>query len=1832
MAINTTLYQTSPYFDDFQSSSVEDKGYLKILFKPGTSVQARELNQVQTMIQSQIDKFGLHTFENGSRVLDGEVTISPEASFIDVTFTDDDLTTNGTSEDSISVQNRVNQLKKIDVDGGLTANVISNEPLVETVSETTYRLFVKYTKSTDSENVFSQGQFIRAKNAISDETVTVVAIDTVIGNIKNVGAGSKIHVNKGVYFINGYFVNIEETDVVIEKPRNTRLTGVVAFKVEEQITNYTSDNTLLDNATGYPNASAPGADRYGLKLNVVFLTNQSSVLNYSYNKETAYDLTTSLQSSKFFQILSVEKDKAIIPLAPQHNDDVERMGGVIAQRTFEESGNYCLNPFIIDVREAYNNGANRGRLYSDDISVRETLDGKYAIGIDPSTAYVEGYRVELLNRKEILADKARDQEFDEEVYMSSGEGTYIEGTLSGGLPDISGVTSYTAGSATITLSGIEYVRGSLTNTVFRFFFNLSGSSKYSQVQAATTITGGGVTITPLSGGFAVKGNKSSNKIIPLPRKLISSVSIDDTQFSARELETLTGVAGNDIDINTTAGTYFSNDVKDYIVTVNDVIRTVTNIAIGGGGQDATLTISGSAMSGGESVEVISTIRTALELQSKTFQTSSVTWTQPINPGDSISLGQSDIIEITSITGGSVSLSNFVLDNGQSDSSYGTGKIIYRGDSVITDTLTVNFSYFTHSTVTSGKGYFSRESYPITFDYSKIPSYKGVRLSDVFDFRSTLGASLDPNSIIETTIDYYLPRHDKMIVTTKGEFTVVKGIPSLTPSLPETPAGAMTLYNMFLPAYTFDATNIRLDYVDNRRYTMRDIGKFDKRIKNLEYYTSLSLLELEAKDKRIFDDTGERFKNGILVDSFTGHNIGNVFDSGYKCSIDNKKRVLRPKFEYNQIEYNVARMDDDMIRLPSVGEEVALLQPYGSVHESLVPYEVINYTGRVELSPSSDNWKETEVRPDVLVNFNGNADAIKYLAEATNVLGTQWGEWTTNWSGEVGTSTSVEIEENQIINVTTNEDTFDIDGGTQTDVIQTSETETVRTTETVTTTTIESQETRTGLKTNLEMGTITQSLGEKVVDTSFVPFIRSRRIFFRATGMKPDTRLYCYFDETNITGYATKLKDTTFEDNKFRKLDSNNRLNFLNQDAAAAFQTADDSRRDLITDSEGTIEGYFIIPNTSSLRFKTGVRKVTFTDTGDGVDDIYATSRATASYSAQGLLLAKDETYISTRVAELTGERLEESRVVTKDVVTTDIASSSTIDINSSVIDSTVSIDPVEEVIPEPEPPAPVVSPFVLKPLPPIPLSPVEPEVVPAVVFMPDPVPMYQLRINRAQIVEGDNFTVTLRTKNVPDGTSLAYTITGVTSNDINGAPLTGTFPATVGGRATISFTSIDDLTTEGTETFVIALDDHPNVRASTRILDTIVVPPRAARFSDPDPLAQSFSLPKETYAEGAFLKSIDLFFKQKHETLPAGIEIVTVENGYPTSKIVPFGMKQLSSADINVSDDSSAKTTFTFDNPVHLKANSEYAFIVRSDSVDYRIWMSELGSTDVLSGSVITKDPFVGVSFKSANRSTWTATQNRDIKFNINVHKFMDDTEASRTRRVGPGTTTETATDAFVAQLENTGFKLGAFTLQSEAVNFARTSVKYKVTVGGNTYSVVPGKTFYLPTEVTITNPSDIVLDAVLRTNNKYVSPMIDTDRISIVGISNLINNDDTGEDDKDHGDAEARYITRKVKLASPSDKLSVFLGINRPTGTDIKVYARFDDANTPGSDASREDWEELSSSQIPFLSNPKLFKEIKFEVDPPNDFTEFQVKIVLLSSDTAKVPQISDFRAIATL
>ena len=57
---------------------------------------------------------------------------------------------------------------------------------------------------------------------------------------------------------------------------------------------------------------------------------------------------------------------------------------------------------------------------------------------------------------------------------------------------------------------------------------------------------------------------------------------------------------------------------------------------------------------------------------------------------------------------------------------------------------------------------------------------------------------------------------------------------------------MTLYIIDIPAYTFKLGDMKIKYVDNKRYTMRDIGKLDDRVSKLEYLVTLSALENDAK--------------------------------------------------------------------------------------------------------------------------------------------------------------------------------------------------------------------------------------------------------------------------------------------------------------------------------------------------------------------------------------------------------------------------------------------------------------------------------------------------------------------------------------------------------------------------------------------------------------------------------------------------------------------------------------------------------------------------------------------------------------------------------------------------------------------------------------------------------------------------------------------------------------------------------------------------------------------------------------------------------------------------
>jgi hypothetical protein len=151
-----------------------------------------------------------------------------------------------------------------------------------------------------------------------------------------------------------------------------------------------------------------------------------------------------------------------------------------------------------------------------------------------------------------------------------------------------------------------------------------------------------------------------------------------------------------------------------------------------------------------------------------------------------------------------------------------------------------------------------------------------------------------NSNIAYDFEFYLGRIDVLFLTQKGEFKISSGTPAEAPELPKTIENAMKIAEFTFPAYMLDIDDARMSKEDNRRYTMRDIGKLEQRIENVEYYTALNLLEQEAQSLEILDANGlNRFKSGFLVDNFKGHSTGDVQHPDYRVSMDMEEGELRP---------------------------------------------------------------------------------------------------------------------------------------------------------------------------------------------------------------------------------------------------------------------------------------------------------------------------------------------------------------------------------------------------------------------------------------------------------------------------------------------------------------------------------------------------------------------------------------------------------------------------------------------------------------------------------------------------------------------------------------------------------------------------------------------------------------------------------------------------------------------------------------------------------------------------------------------------------------------------
>jgi hypothetical protein len=527
------------------------------------------------------------------------------------------------------------------------------------------------------------------------------------------------------------------------------------------------------------------------------------------------------------------------------------------------------------------------------------------------------------------------------------------------------------------------------------------------------------------------------------------------------------------------------------------------------------------------------------------------------------LGIPDVLKLNSVyvdnSGGTYSTSNpdrvtsFRIDNGQRDSYYGLAYLTTTAPIAPNATLLVSVDNFVASP-SQGVGFFNAASYPVddanTSNTSAIQTYQIPQytstigslfdLRDSVDFRpyavntavanaSSVGsATINPSGTLtlysygangsylptpgtnyQSTIQYYLPRKDRISLATSGEILVTEGTPAINPAPPPELPGSMTIgiatvapYPSLTPAEA--KTYNRYDYavqtsiLQTKRYTMADINKINTRIDRLEYYTSLSLLEQATSSLLVRSgDTGQnRFKNGILVDPFKNHSIGNTNDANYMIAIDETKSEARPYFRQQTIgmKFNpsasTAVIKGYVVMLPHTSNNVIQQQPFASKYLKCTQGEY-TYRGTVVLDPPGILDSDITQGPVINSNLDLSSNFINATNSLNSMFGTQYGNWTDYGSAQfVGQQSS----DNQIGNS---------GGNYAAGQLQTWQTNV--------TTTLSKQQQQINKRFSTAVSDTNVEIGNYVTDVSVQKFVPARQIFFYARGMKPNTRLHVFLD-------------------------------------------------------------------------------------------------------------------------------------------------------------------------------------------------------------------------------------------------------------------------------------------------------------------------------------------------------------------------------------------------------------------------------------------------------------------------------------------------------------------------------------------------------------------------------------------------------------------------------------------------------------------------------------------------------------------------------------------------
>lgn len=391
----------SPYYDDFD----ENKNYYKVLFKPGTSIQARELTTLQSILQNQIEKFGQHFFKDGAMVIPGNVAFDSNYTCIEI----------NNIHLGVPTLEYLYNLKGKTIKGQ-TSNILAKIESVidENLSERgNNTLYIKYQSSSQSD--FISNKFVDGENLIIQEDVEYSlgilrqgnTIATTISNNCN-SVGSAVKISSGVYFIRGFFLNIDTQTLILDQYSNTPSFRVGLAIKESFATASNEYSDLLDNSQGFYNFAAPGADRLLIENELI--------------KKPLDDFN----DDNFVQLIKVEN--GILERIVK-STDYNIFADELARRTYDESGDYYIKPFDIQIKESLNNYIGNNGIYNEGQQTKQGATPSKdlaCISISPGKAYVRGYEVESISNTLIDLDKTRTTDVVVNEAIQFNFGTQIE--------------------------------------------------------------------------------------------------------------------------------------------------------------------------------------------------------------------------------------------------------------------------------------------------------------------------------------------------------------------------------------------------------------------------------------------------------------------------------------------------------------------------------------------------------------------------------------------------------------------------------------------------------------------------------------------------------------------------------------------------------------------------------------------------------------------------------------------------------------------------------------------------------------------------------------------------------------------------------------------------------------------------------------------------------------------------------------------------------------------------------------------------------------------------------------------------------------------------------------------------------------------------------------------------------------------------------------------------------------------------------------------------------------------------------------------------------------